>query len=210
MYHKIANLHRRSPETHKLTDEYTNPVCRSVRSWWAYEKCDGMNIRIILSNPAQVDRKIPEIRGRTDNATMSQHWLEYLLEMFPAEKIASLPEEIWEGSNELVVYGELMGPKINGNPHGFPGLEFRMFDVAGKRMLRKPEALQVATHLNARFPALLAWNAPLDEIEEHFREYKTGFPHNSYFEGVVITPPEDLFDRYGNRMIFKLKTRDLR
>lgn len=216
MYHKIRNLFKRDPNTHKLLDEMVCPEIDNNRYWVGTEKLDGMNIRVTIERNIVVSAVGPFHRimvgGKTENATMQDSWIEHVLGYFAVPKLITLPEELWDSNDRLVIYGELCGPKINGNPHRLDHLKFAMFDVEGKRFLPPDLVARIALHFNVPTPRVLFHREGLAHI---IAEYRFGLKNQmvpgEYLEGVVLRPfYGDLFDRFGNRLIFKLKLRDLR
>jgi hypothetical protein len=105
----------------------------------------------------------------------------------------------------LTVYGELIGPKIQGNPHGLDAVEFRPFDVRDAEGRWWPRA-----RVEAEVPGGLPWF--LDTLASKIASFdESGGEPMSHggtpaVEGFVGTPELCTLD--GTRIITKLKWKD--
>lgn len=129
----------------------------------------------------------PEFFGRTKNSSMTFPMIEAL--------------EHWETSSDfhgsgLTVYGELVGPKIQGNPHQLEEVIFQPFDVAYQGRFWNKGRVYIELSDSGR-PII----APLRDMIDKFASGHR--PYNEYVEGLVGTP--DLCDLKGDRITTKLK-----
>ena len=129
-YPKLKSLHKRDPADNKVIDEFTDeifsPELLGNAGWTWREKMDGTNLRIIW------DGHRAEYRGRTDRAQFSDGQTVFLDEKIKSPAFEELLEQTF-GNTEAVLFGELIGNKIQGNPHKIVGYEIRVYDafVAG-------------------------------------------------------------------------------
>ena len=93
-YPKINTIWKRDKKTHKIIDrDFSCPEFENIFMWRVTEKIDGTNIRVIFhrrieplydGSPWQVTDV--KFEGRTDNAEIPKHLIEYLEKIFPVEK----------------------------------------------------------------------------------------------------------------------------
>ncbi len=208
-YHKIPGPFKRftqGPNKNKLIAwEWSSPELEflSEVEWVFTEKIDGTNIRVIW------DGHKPEFRGRTDNAQLPPKLLKALEEMFPEE----LLEQTF-GPNSATLYGEGYGAGIQkGGGNYLAGNSFILFDVyIGGWWLERKSVSEIAASLGIdQVP--LAYRGTLVEAVEAMAKYEyfsqTAEVHEMIGEGWVGTPAVPMFNRKGERIIVKLKTKDL-
>jgi hypothetical protein len=119
--------------------------------------------------------------------------------------------------DEVTLYGEAIGPKIQKNPYGLPEPRFVLFDVAvavdAEHFYWAPrsEVQGWAEALGVAVPPLLAPAADLrwaiDVVRAGFKSM-FNMPHEAEAEGVVCRPSHELVTQRGQRVIWKLKTKD--
>lgn len=208
-YHKIPGpfiRHVSGEHKNKLIPwAWTSPELEFLADteWIFTEKIDGTNIRVIW------DGHKPEFRGRTDKAQLPPKLLTALTEMFP--------EELFEqkfGSDTATLYGEGYGAGIQkGGGNYRSDNSFILFDVrVGDWWLTREAVHDIARSLG------------IDEVPYSYtgtlREAIAGMAKYGYHsqvaekndvdgEGWVGTPAVPLFARNGDRIIVKLKVKDL-
>lgn len=220
IYPKIETLFERKENFGVDINKIKNPVYEIIKTWQVTEKIDGTNIRVMLQSDGTI-----RIGGRTDAAQIHADLVRYLYETFPAEKLRQV---FWKDSSEqpfsVILYGEGYGAGIQkGGGNYNPKKVFRLFDVAvaGKEegkwwWLNWENVCDVAKQLNIRtVPYLGLWT--LDQIVQ---QVKSGIKsvvaiedsqrEDVIAEGVVGRTAEPLFDKRGNRLILKLKTKDFK
>lgn len=162
--------------------------------WMWTEKIDGTNIRV------HWDGYNVTFAGRTDRAQIPAPLFEYLETTFAEE----LLEQTF-GGTAATLYGEGVGPKINGgarySPHD-PALI--LFDIQiGGVWLRREGVENVAQQLLIPY-APYAWTGSLDEaIDLVARGHRSAW--GGFAEGLVGVPELGLLDRRGDRIITKVK-----
>jgi len=207
-YPKIETLYERDPKTHKITPSFTprNPVFGWLNAWEWTEKIDGTNIRLCWDGVA----KKLTLGGRTDNAQLPAKLVAYLDGKALAEKF----EATFPGTN-AVVYGEGYGAGIQKGGIYRKDQALIVFDVMvrgedGRQWwLSYANAHGVARGLGFDFVPHLG----MMTLEEARTMVERGFDSlipgaTGKAEGLIGRPPETLYDKKGNRLIVKLKTRD--
>lgn len=211
-YPKIPSPFKREtdgPNRNKLIDGAWS--CREFEvlaetPWVFTEKVDGTNVRVYW------DGHKPSFRGRTDNAQMPPKLLAVLEAMFPEELL-----EQQFGAEPAVLYGEGYGAGIQKGGVYRPDQSFVLFDVFVPRPGFRPGWwLERATVEEIGFKLGIdvvprVFTGPLTDAIEIVRHAGRG----SYWgptvpmEGFVGTSALGLLNRAGERLIVKVKTRDL-
>jgi RNA ligase len=212
-YPKIETLFNRDPKTFIVTDEYRCPEFLAVKKWHVTEKIDGTNVRVGI----QADGSL-FIGGRTDNAQMPPRLLSYLQTTFPLDKLrACFPD--WTEGTEIVLFGEGYGPGIqkSGGNYRKDHPAFRLFDVhvtAKKPLwLEQESVVDIAAKLGIGIAPVYGFDT-LEKCIEYVKEPRASFVSDEdngvgiCIEGIVARSVPIMLDRFGNRIIFKLKHRD--
>lgn len=208
-YPKLKNLHKRDPADNKVIDAYTDeifsPELLGNAGWTWREKLDGTNLRIIW------DGHRAEYRGRTDRAQFSGPQELFLQKTIETQGFEELLEQTF-GNTEAALYAELIGNKIQGNPHKIVGYEIRVYDafVAGWWLL--PANVDELANSLGLGSAEIIGVAPIGHMHvgmmniaiqaEAFEQ--AGAPHE-YLEGIVGTAPGGVLHRSGTILRVKLK-----
>lgn len=210
-YHKITTFYERAGTPYKVKPQLViaKPEFRAIQEWIVEEKVDGTNTRIILNGYGV------EFAGRTSRAQFSSAIKEFFQETI-TPKLQKLPI-----SNPMVIFGETVGPKINGNPYGLDTFQFYGFDVWLDRhtdagpdpgwgyWLDRSEVFELflATGIQ-RAPYLCDMQGR--DAKTVLFEARSRLPGNKtdYFEGLIARPQVELFNQRGRRVIWKLKRRD--
>lgn len=203
-YHKIDTLFERDKSTFVVDPARIKAsVLATISEWDVTEKIDGTNIRVILSAEGEVS-----FGGRTDNAQMPGDLLQYLVRTFQQDK---LQQALWlEGPVSVVLYGEGYGPGIQkGGGLYRKDKAFILFDclVDGKWWMERNAIELIAAKLGIDVVPYLG-RMSLDQIVDLVRTPFASKLGTAISEGVVARPIETLFDRRGERVIIKLKTKD--
>lgn len=167
--------------------------------WIWTEKIDGTNVRVLW------DGEKVSFLGKSDDASIPPHLLSVLQNQFTAEKLRT---------NDIApctLYGEGYGRKIqNGEWYKADGAGFVLFDAKfGDLFLERTSLENLAGKLDTLSVPLVG-RMLIDEAILFVRE---GFPSrfgNGVAEGLVGVPAGDLLTRQGERIITKIKHRDMK
>ena len=214
-YHKIQSIFYRDPETKYKTfieGKFTDPSFGILQNvpWDFSEKIDGTNIRIGW-NGYNV-----RLAGRSDNAELPGQLRIYLEEYFTDDLLCS----IFQGAEGVTLIGEGYGGKIQkmGKIYG-DDQRFILFDVFVEPnennplgiWLERDAVTDIACQLGIPCVPVIFTNTLLVgylKLKEH-PDYKslvsqTGAP----LEGFVARPQVELRNKFGGRIITKIKGKD--
>lgn len=203
-YHKIETVFERDSNTKRLIEnKFRNPTVEylSNNPWVFTEKIDGTNIRI------HWDGHKVEFGGRTDRADIPKHLKEILEVLFCGE----VNEELFEqkfGANDVTLYGEGYGIKIQNGGNYRSDVSFILFDVQiGDLWLTRENVEDIAEYFGIEVvPVIMV--GTIDEAVEFVKEHPKSTIGTAYMEGLVGRPMYELLDRRGNRVIVKIKYKD--
>ena len=204
-YPKIDGPFVRDPKGKVILGQWRLPEFEYLKDnlWSWTEKIDGTNIRIGW------DGEKVEFGGRSADSQMRTDLLIRLQELFPPEKFG-----IFDGAKQVVLFGEGYGARIQkgGGNYKPDGVDFILFDVWIDGWWLKDEDMRgIAAKLDIdAVPFVRIWSLDgmLTYMQVH-REHKSDFGDFGA-EGFVGKPLVPLFDRRGNRIVVKLKFKDLR
>ena len=205
-YSKIDTIFERSLQTFMVDEsKLKQPVLATISKWEVTEKINGTNIRVMLSEEGTIT-----FGGRTQAAQIPADLIKYLISTFPAEK---LKEVLWrDGPVPVILFGEGYGPGIQkGGGLYRQDKALIMFDVlvGGRWWLERTDVNEIASKLGIEgVPFLGTWT--LDEIVAKVRSPFPSKLGTAIAEGIVARPIQTLFDRRGERLIIKLKTKDFK
>ena len=166
--------------------------------WEGLRKLDGANIRI------KWDGEQVLWNGKTNNFVCTTEFSGYMNRTFAEEFF----EEKFGREKTVLLYGERMGPKIQGNELGLDKDEVVLFDVnIGGVWLASEGVRNIAHYFGMRTPfdymdGVTAQATLVDLIsmcvDGAFKEW----------EGIVAKPLVELRTRTGSRIIVKIKNKD--
>jgi len=190
-----------------------NRAISAVGLWHVYEKIDGMNIRVVL----QPDGAIL-VGGRTNKATIPGRLLEYLQERLAMghalfDTFSLNDEGLYP---QVVLYGEGYGAGIQKGGYYCADQRFRLFDIKiDGWWLDREKVETIADSLGVETVPMLLGNWGFDAIIQLVRQgitsvvaYLDGGDPNALMEGVIAHPVAQLYDKWSNRVMMKVKTRD--
>jgi len=227
-YYKIHSLWKRegwyfeqgkknSPDYQKgrqsfIIGDYAEPEYACIKSWRVTEKVDGTNIRIFYQNGEQTIDKLPtlQIRGRTDNAQLPAHLLEFLQHKFTIEKM----KEVFPDAQRVFLFGEGYGPKIQ-EPCGSlysPHIGFALFDVmVGGWILKFDDVMGIAKGFSVpHVPDLGIMTT--DQIVNYVEmQPESEFSmYDQTMEGIVAFPEPLMLHRNREPIKMKLKCKEFK
>lgn len=201
-YHKINSLFKRDKRG-KFTDEFTNEEFEYLfhNSWVGTEKIDGTNISIQRIN-GQI-----KICGRTENSQIPTFLYQKMESYIKNIKF----NKVFPDNSDFIIYGEGYGNKIQkvGKEYNPDNVDFIVFDIRINNFwLKRKDVEDICYYLNLDVvPVVFEGN-----LMEAIKHVKSGFKSKLgelQAEGIVLVPEISLKDRLGNRIITKLKTKDL-
>ena len=202
-YHKINTLFERGEDFRVDETKLKSPVIGTIKEWDVTEKIDGTNVRVMLSETGEF-----KVNGRTDNAQMPGDLVMKLVNQFTVEKMKSA---FWLNDQpvSVVLYGEGYGAGIQKGIAYRADKAFILFDVlvAGKFWLDHAAVDDVAAKLGCDVVPYLG-RMTMEQIIDLVRTPFLSKIGTGMAEGIVARPIETLFDKRGERLIIKLKTRD--
>jgi len=193
-----------------------------IKRWSITEKIHGMNTRITLFASGQI-----MYGGKTDDAIMPSELLEYLKKMFTYDK---MKETFWLPNKPIpksvTIYGEGYGPKmVHGSGVYRKDVSFRSFDCLviseGSWWLERKDLEDVSRKLGIKCVPILGIIdfLPVDslQIEKIFldnRNRLVAIEEDGMVdmkpEGIVAKTEPLLFNRKGERVMWKLKIKDFK
>lgn len=205
-YHKIETLFERDMEgTKKLIEgKYRNECVEYLANcqWIFTEKVDGTNVRVIW------DGHKVSFGGRTDNAQMPMPLLERLKELFEGNTNEELFEQKF-GQNQVVLYGEGYGGKIQSGSLYKATQDFILFDVrVGETWLKREDVENIAESFNLDVVPIVITGTIQEAVDYVKTKPISPIGDGKESEGLVGVPRARLTDFRGNRIIVKIKTCD--
>jgi hypothetical protein len=224
LYPKIETLFERSKEGDTLgrvTTTYRSPDHQQVKDWLVTEKIDGQNIRVSLEQD-ETGLWVVKFYGRSDNAQLPPKLLTYLQETFTLNKMTRLCLPNKEGDfviYPICLYGEGYGEGIQKGGYYRKGVSFRLFDVLAENRwwLSWEDVCEVSGVLDIDVVTsfgLWSTDTVVDIVfagivKSHVaNEDRPDRPTDVPMEGVVARTDPYLYDKFGGRVMFKLKARD--
>lgn len=204
-YHKIEGLYKRDELTKKLLpNEYRNEAVEFLKDcqWEFTEKIDGTNIRV------HWDGHKVEFAGRTDKAIIPSKLMEYLVQTFGGEVNEQVFEEHF-GNKEVLLFGEGYGAKIQNGGDYRSDNSFILFDVMVEDVFMRREAVaDIARYFGIDVvPVVLT--GTIKDAENFVRNRPDSTIGTAKMEGLVGRPKVELCTRMYNRVIVKVKVRDM-
>lgn len=209
-YHKINSVYKRYDKGNFDFERFARPEFEYLfkNRWIGTEKIDGTNIRIGVEFKDNDNLEI-EFRGRTDKAQIPRHLNDRLNE------IVRSWNNLWEDlrgheNTSIVLYGEGYGNKIQkGGGNYLPdSVDFILFDVLiDGWFLERENINDIGVKLGLKVVPTLFAGTLEDAITQVTKSFDSVIG-NCKAEGLVLTPSVPLFNRKGERIITKLKTRD--
>jgi hypothetical protein len=201
-YHKIETLFERREDFRVDEAKLKHPVIRTISEWDVTEKIDGTNVRVMLSEAGEL-----AIGGRSNNAQMPGDLLMKLVNQFSLDRMKSA---LWIAQPvSAVLFGEGYGAGIQKGGTYRGDKAFILFDVLvdGRWWLDKEAVDDVAQKLGCDTVPYLG-RMTLDQIVWLVRSPFASKLGTAMAEGIVARPIETLFNKKGERLIIKLKTKD--
>lgn len=195
-YESIKNIFKRDPETRKpIWGKFSMSEFEYLQDceWTWTEKLDGMNIRIILDDGVK-------FRGRSDKAQIPRRLLQHLGCLQDKLDIEAIPS--------MCFYGEGIGAGIQKGGRYGSEQRFVLFDIKTFcNWTGQDQMLEIASDLGFE-TAPPIFKGTISRALSMVRLGLVSVLGDFFAEGLVGRPVPELLDRYGNRIIVKIKHRD--
>ena len=207
-YQKIPTYYKIDSKTHTFSAKVYDPYVDYLKDlhWIVSEKVDGMNIRV------HYDGHKVEWNGRTDKANLPKEVEELLQNTFGESEVVF--EQLF-GNKDVILFMECYGGKIQGGLYG--GKERLIgFDImVNDSYLDKTVIGEIFDKFNV--PCVEFYEvAGLHNVVADCRDalvYAHISPlcenRTTVIEGFVCVPKCRIYDNQGNRVIVKIKVRDI-
>lgn len=226
-YPKTENLFKRGADHRLQFDKFALPEFAAINRWRVTEKIDGMNMRIFYSplilNPPAGPAPGVTYRGRTNNAAIPPQLIEWIQANLPFERLVATFKD-----TPVILFGEGYGGNIQKGTGYRATPAFRLFDIfwnderqyfaywrevqeiAGSLGIKTAPDLGIMDTAGAIEFVMKAKERPILGAKTAIEDCDGGDGDGpAPFEGIVAVADPPVFDRYGKRIKFKLKVRDL-
>jgi len=201
-YHKIETIFERDMVSNKLIEgKYKKPEFEYLASsqWIGTEKVDGTNIRIMWNG---TDIKIG---GKTDNAQIHKDLIARLEELFYTKKEMFIEKF---GEKQVCLYGEGYGAGIQTGGVYRATKDFVLFDVLiDEYWLDRGNVQGIADMFGVDIVPIIKQGTLLELVELVKSGFKSSWGDFTA-EGIVARPMVELTNKFGERIITKIKYRD--
>ena len=202
-YQKIESLYRFDAEKKGFVKEFYNPIVEYLKDlhWCGTEKIDGTNIRIYWNGIKF------ELAGRTDNAEVPKAIQEIFNEMFNADMEVIFEQRF--GKKDVYLFCEGYGGKIQ---KGAYSCETKLigFDIMiDDTYLDKENSQKIFKELGIEFVPVMAFENLQQAINYVENVEESIQCKGDKIEGLVCYPIKRIYDHQGNRIIVKIKKKDL-
>lgn len=208
-YEKIETIYKRDIDGTKrlIPGEYRNEMVKymSGLEWEWTEKVDGTNIRVWW------DGHGVSFGGRTERAQIPAQLLKRLNELFSGEESAQIFEQLF-GDGDTVLFGEGYGKGIQaaGGRYNPEGVDFILFDVLYKGRYFDRASVQAFARAFGIMAVPIVGRGPLIDAVDFVKTHPKSTLGDVEMEGVVCRPIYETYDKFGDRMIVKIKWADFK
>lgn len=206
-YQKIETVFERDTEgTKKLIEgKFRNQIVEYLKNceWIFTEKIDGTNIRVLWNGHNF------EFAGRTDKASIPPFLLKKLQDIFCNNEMEQMFEQLFN-EKEVIICGEGYGNRIQkvGKYYIEYGVDFIVFDIIiNDYYLSRGDVEVICKQLGLDIvPVVYKGN-----IANAVKLVKNNLPSkigSCQAEGLVGVPIIPVYDKFGKRIIIKIKGND--
>lgn len=203
-YHKIQNIYERDIVTNKLIEgNFREPLVEYIKNlrWIGTEKVDGTNIRVHWNG------KDVTFGGRTDNAQLPSNLVTWLNNKFQTITARNLFVTKF-GDKQVTLYGEGYGAGIQKGGGYSSEQKFVLFDVMIDDMfLERGNIIGISELFDIEVVPILC-EGTLDELVKYVKSKPKSKWGDIEIEGLVVRPIVEIKNRFGERIIIKIKVRD--
>lgn len=211
-YPKIHSVYKRD-ENHKfIMGEYSCPEFALIDKWQCQEKIDGTNIRVSFKYNKYDDVYLIGIQGRTDEASIPAHLLNYLKTHFTPDRFDKIiPEDKIDEAADIILFGEGYGPSIQGGGNYRDTQGFILFDVVINRWwLKQEDVKDIAAKLEIPYAPIIDMMTIQEAIDYVRRKpFSQCSVRPQPMEGLILRPHPLLLFRDSSPLMLKVKVKDL-
>lgn len=202
-YQKIESLYKFDGEIKRFIPEFYNPIVEYLAplEWLGTEKIDGTNIRIHWNG------KSFEIGGRTDNAEIPKAVQQVFNDKFNYDMEVQFEQKF--GNKDVYLFCEAYGGKIQ---NGAYSCETKLigFDIMINSVyLDRNVAQSIFASLGIDYVPTMTFENLAEAIAFVKINEKSIQCPDDKMEGIVCVPKQRIYDHQGNRIIVKIKKKDL-
>lgn len=222
-YPKITSPFKRTDNKSKTVntsvwfDDYAKFFGESGLPFYATEKIDGTNLNIIY------DGNHIQYMGHTDKTSWNPEVEEWIKSKFQTSEFEQMCEQRF-GENEIKLCGELIGPKIQNNFYKLEDYKFILFDIhndISNTWWDRQNVEENAKELNLDIVPLIGGTNFIDLFSESKNtlrgwtnllqnaEFKSKINKDIEIEGFVVRPLMEILKANGERVIYKIKIKDI-
>lgn len=222
-YPKITSPFKRTDEKSKTVnvcvwfDDYAKFFGESGLPFYATEKVDGTNLNIVY------DGNHIQYKGHTDKTVWDPEVEDWIKSKFKTSEFEQICEQMF-GEHEIKLCGELIGPKIQNNIYNLEDYKFVLFDIHNNTTntwWKRETVEEKAEELNLDIVPLIGATNFTDlriESKNTIRgwvnllqnvEFKSKFNKDVEIEGFVVRPLMEILKANGERVIYKIKIKDI-
>lgn len=204
-YNKIDTVFERDITGSKklIEGQFRDETVKYLRNmpWRFTEKIDGTNIRV------HWDGHKVEFGGRTDRAQIPAPLVNKLNEMFGGNEAEELFEQKF-GQNDVILFGEGYGPKIQNGGLYRDDVSFIMFDVMINGNYQPRASVEDIAKCFGVDVVPVIFVGTITEAVDYVKVKRVSTIGRAPMEGLVGVPLVELHDRCGKRVIVKIKACD--
>lgn len=204
-YNKIDTVFERDITGSKklIEGQFRDETVKYLRNmpWRFTEKIDGTNIRV------HWDGHKVEFGGRTDRAQIPAPLVNKLNEMFGGNEAEELFEQKF-GQNDVILFGEGYGPKIQNGGLYRDDVSFIMFDVMINGNYQPRASVENIAKCFGVDVVPVIFVGTITEAVDYVKVGRCSTIGRAPMEGLVGVPLVELHDRCGKRVIVKIKACD--
>lgn len=211
-FQKIDTLFMRDANNIIIPTEYTKPEFEYLANckWECTEKIDGTNIRIEMHKCH--NGLCMSFEGRHNNSNIPTNLLLKLNQLFTRDKLMEVFNLTEESPIDLTLIGEGFGAGIQkGGNYISKGVDFSLFAIKVDRWwLNRSLIEKLADKLGVAVVPLIGYMTIPEAVEFVKKGFKSTIAENKDYnaEGLVLTTPDGLLFRNGERIMTKIKTID--
>lgn len=208
-YPKMETVYARSENgDRKLLDGvYRNKTVEYLKdlAWVGTEKIDGTNIGVVW------DGDKVSYQGHTQKSELPKHILDYLSSTFSTDEAEELFEQKF-GAEEMILFGECYGPKIQSGGKYRDDISFILFDVycPGTNTWLPRIAVEDIANTFGISVVPIVFVGTLEQGVNFIKTHPASTFGTAYMEGIVCRPMFELRERNNDRIIVKIKWKDFK